>query len=116
MAEKVLIIYANKETNEYDRFEIYELNQNITKEKIVTVLGEYNVNDKNKTVGKIYEDKLLIDLCSDVYGTRRFNGFIDEMRDICKDLEDAARRFSYEAEELQDYLKENYPTESDNEN
>lgn len=111
--DKLLTIYFDRKTEEYDSFNVITLTDKLTRERLEELAQNWNNNPNNKTTVKIYDDKLLIALCDDVYYTKRFNAFIEDMRDLYENMHDISRSLSYEAEELQDYLKENYPTEEE---
>lgn len=111
--DKLLTIYFDRKTEKYDSFNIVSLTEKLTRERLEELAHNWNNNPNNKTTVKIYDDKLLIALCADVYYTKRFNAFIEDIKDLYENIHDISRSLSYEAEELQEFLKENYLTEEE---
>lgn len=111
--DKVLLIYFDRKTEKYSSFNVVSLTEKLTLEKINVLADNWNKNPEQHTKVKIYEDDLLINLCEDVSATITFKNFLDSMQDMLENVQDYARNLSYEAESLQSYLKNNYPTESE---
>ena len=111
--EYVVIIFTKRETEEYDHFERYRIDEKLPMEKVKTYIKNYNESDKNDKWAEICENKFICQIIYDAQATYRFKNFITDMRDVLEQIHDVSRSLSYEAEELQDYLKENYPTEEE---
>lgn len=107
--DAVVIIYTNRKTKEYNHFERYYLTESLTIDRVNEYIKKFNESDKNNTFAEVCENKFVCQIIEDVQASYTFKNFIQDMRDILADLEDTARRFAYNSEELQDYLKDNYP-------
>ena len=111
--QKLLTIYFDRETGKYSSFNVIYLNEKLTREKVETLAENWNKNPEQKTKVKIYDDKLLLDLCGDLTYTITFKRFLDDMHDLLENIQDYSRNLSYEAESIQDFLKENFSTQED---
>lgn len=89
MQDKILIIYTKKETKAYDRYEIYSLNENLTKGIIIEKIKEYNADTSKDLTAKIYDDPILLDFISDAQSSFQYKNLINSLKSICRDVEDS---------------------------
>jgi hypothetical protein len=99
----ILVIHTDKQTGEYQRFEIYP--RKIEKD-LPTQVEKWNKNAEMKTFVKVYDDPLLACLAEDVCSSRSRDSLISELRDIARDINDTARRLDCISEEIIDELED----------
>lgn len=106
MAEKILCIFVDKDTQEYDHYEAYPLCEKFTKENVVDEVNKFNSNNENKTTAKIYDDPLLAEFVGDVLSSRSVDNLIQSLRSICRDIDSSVEALESWSEEIADLIKE----------
>lgn len=105
MKDKILIIYTKKETKAYDRYEIYPLNENLTKDIIIEKIKEYNADTSKDLTAKIYDDPILLDFVSDVQSSFQYKTLINSLKSICRDVEDSISDLESWQDEIETLLR-----------
>lgn len=106
MAEKILCIFVDKDTQEYDHYEAYPLCEKITKENLVDEVNKFNSNNENKTTVKIYDDPLLAEFVEDALSSRSIDNLIQNLRSICRDIDSSVEDLESWSENIADLIKE----------
>jgi len=104
--KRIIVIFIDKKTNEYNSFQAVDINEKFTVEKINEIIDNWNNNEEKDTKAKIYNDPLLAAFINDVYCTRRFNDFIDSLTDRLEAIRNVSRDICYESEALKDFICE----------
>lgn len=89
MQNKILVIYVKKENQKYDHYEVYPLSEKVTKEVLIEKSNEYNADSSKNLTANIYEDPILIDFVSDVQASWQNKHVIENLKSICRDIEDS---------------------------
>ncbi len=87
MTNKILVIYVDKETQKFDRYEAYPLNEKFTKEELIKKVEEYNADTVKDYTAKIYDDPILVDFVEDVRSSWQNKHVIENLKSICSDIE-----------------------------
>lgn len=106
MAEKILCIFVDKDTQEYDHYEAYPLCENFTKENFIEAVDKFNSNNEHKTTAKIYDDPLLAEFVEDTLSSRSIDNLIKNLRSICRDINSSVDALENWSEEIADLIKE----------
>ena len=109
---KFLIIHTDKETGEYDRFEIYP-ERFVSLEVIKQKLADWNNSETAKTKGYLYEDQLLCAAFEDAKSSFKKETFIREIKSICRDIQYNIENLDSWTESIEDFLKELKEDEED---
>lgn len=104
--KRMLLIHINKETQKYDRFEIYPVNADFPEEKIRSCVEVWNGQVENNTTIKIYDDELLCDFAEDVRMSTRKDYVISSIKSILSDIEYHIDSLESWQESIEDILKE----------
>lgn len=108
---RFIVIFTDKETGEYRRYEAPFVNEMRTKEKLHELVDSWNKNEKNDTNAKIYDDPLLSEFCMDAVTSYKLQQCVRDLSDYANRIDDMINDLHCEIENLQDFLKENYPKE-----
>lgn len=106
MAEKILCIFVDKDTQKYDHYEVYPLCEKFTKENVVDEVNKFNSNNENKTTAKIYDDPLLAEFVEDTLSSRSIDKLIQSLRSIRRDIDSSVEDLESWSEEIADLIKE----------
>lgn len=105
MKDKILIIYTKKETKAYDRYEIYPLNENLTKDMIIAKIKEFNADTTKDLRANIYDDPILLNFVSDAQSSFQYKNLIDSLKSICRDVEDSISDLESWQDEIETLLR-----------
>lgn len=94
-----LIAYFDKNTDEYKR---YETVRHYDKEKLLGLLNSFNTNKTNSEYGKIYEDKIILQIVEDCHNSYSNKCLIEDMKDKINMLSDTLSNIEYRIEELEE--------------
>lgn len=90
MSDKVLIVYVDRKTGKYKRFECYPYDGNpATKENVEERVRAWNNNAKLDTNAKIYDDELLCEMARDARISCSRNSLINSLINITRDIEES---------------------------
>lgn len=100
----ILVIQTDKETGEYKRFEIYPKK---FESELPQKAEEWNKNDKNETICKIYNDPLLTEMACDLQSSWSRENLISSLKSIAKDIEDSVENLESWNEQIESELNDN---------
>lgn len=102
--DKLLIIETYRNSNEYKGFQIIDITENLTKEKVEELVKNWNNNKERDTNLEVQTNPLLISLCKDIQASVTRETFLNRLQDICNNISEYSRELSFESSELRDLL------------
>lgn len=105
MQDKILVIYVKRETREYDHFEVYPLNEKLTKEVLIKKVTEYNADSAKDLTAIVYGDPVLINFVSDVQASWQHKHLIENLKSICDDIKDSVDDLESWQERIEEVLE-----------
>lgn len=99
----MLVIHTNRQTDKYEKFEIYPRE---CEKDIVLKIEEWNKNDSNKTLVKLYDDPLLVDLAGDIKASKTNDALISSLRSITRDICNSIDELNSWTDDIENQLNE----------
>ena len=103
--KKALVIHTDKVTGEYERFEVYPLNENLTMEKVQEALENWNKSESQKTKAILCNDELVVEAFEDCQTSKRNDFIIENLRGVVRDIESAVMDLESWVDDIEERLR-----------
>lgn len=101
----MLVVYLDRATNEYVRYENYPIGENFTKEKLDTLVENWNKNENNSTIIKVYEDPILAEVACDCTSSYRMQHLACTLKSICNQIQNSVDDLQSWTEDIEELLE-----------
>ena len=101
--ERVLLIYINRATNKYERYEVCPIDK-ITIEEVHEKVSKYN-NSNQDTYIKVYESSFWLDFIDDVSSSFSRRNLVNCLKDTVSELRDCIESLESFTDDIEEILE-----------